>query len=93
MLESFYAIDSFQSFSTRHNKNRVICGNYLWKGDYISFEFFCFLLLGIWNVQGQNSFAKFLTRVAMINQKGMALRKHVMKRRKCNRSLVKHRLD
>ncbi len=91
LLESFYVIDGFQFFSTRRNKNRVILGNYLWKENQVSFELFCFLLVGIWK-QGQNSCDKFFTRVAMINQKGRALRKHVMQRRKCSGRLVRHRL-
>lgn len=74
-------------------KKRVILGNCLWKGNQVSFELFCFPLLGIWNLQGQNSCAIFLTGAAMINKKGMALRKHVMQRRKCSGSLVRHRLD
>ncbi len=83
----------FSIFFYKTQKNRVILGNYLWKGNQVLFELFCFLLLDIWNLQGKNSCAKFLTRIAMINQKGMTLRKHVMQRRKCSGSLVRHRLD
>jgi len=89
LLKSFYAVDGFQSLFARCNKNRVILGNCLWKGNQVSFELFCFPLVGIWNLQGQHSCANFLTGAAMINQEGMALRKHVMQRRKCSGSLVR----
>jgi hypothetical protein len=46
-------------FPARRNKKRVILGNCLWKGNQVSFELFCFPLLGIWNLQGQNSRANF----------------------------------